>query len=321
MRSSQTPGTWAASLPVPTRNRRRATGCDALPSRCSKAPAPQLIRTCRDLGELERGRVHLIVTASRDRAPNISLVRFAEIHFHLLPGVDDGPQSLEESVELARMAAAETTGTIVATPHVNSHFPTDISSLPERVRELTDRLRRKRVELEVHCGAELGLEMVGRLSQAELEAIAHGPPRNRWLLLEAPLAGLDDRFSAAADELRDRGFAAVIAHPERALGVPQSSWRVLERELQAGSALQLNAWSLAGLNGEHARTYALRLLHAVPLVAVASDAHGPARAPALRLALDALARLGERTPRRFVTAVPHALLERGLPARSPAIAA
>jgi protein-tyrosine phosphatase len=247
-------------------------------------------------------------------------VRFAEIHFHLLPGVDDGPGCLQESVELARAAAAEGTGTIVATPHVNSAIPTDVRALPERVRQVADRLRNERIEVEVRCGAELGPEMVGRLSQVELETIAHGPPRNRWLLLEAPLTGLDHVFAAAADELRDRGFAVVVAHPERATGALPSGWLVLERELRAGSGIQLNAWSLVGLNGERARTDALRLLHAVPSVAIASDAHGPARPPALRLALDALPRLGQQTPRRYVTAVPHALLERGLPTPSPAIA-
>jgi tyrosine-protein phosphatase YwqE len=49
----------------------------------------------------------------------------ADIHFHLLPGVDDGPADMDETLELARMASAEGTATVVATPHVRSDYVTD----------------------------------------------------------------------------------------------------------------------------------------------------------------------------------------------------
>lgn len=246
---------------------------------------------------------------------------FSEIHFHLLPGVDDGPASIEETVELARMAVADGTGTIVATPHVNGFFGIDVGGLPERVRLIAQRLRRERVQVRLLCGGEVAPEMVERLSAAELDSIAQGPPGRRWLLLEPRLTGFDRAFGAAADEIRARGFGVVVAHPERSLAAPQSQWRLLEREISAGAAIQLTAWSLAGLNGERARANAVRLLHAAPLVAVSSDAHGSERAPSLRLALDALTGLGIPNPQRFVAEVPKVLLEQGLPARSPAVAA
>jgi protein-tyrosine phosphatase len=65
---------------------------------------------------------------------------YAELHFHLLPAIDDGPSSLEESVELAAAAAAQGTGTIVTTTHVHPEFNTDVSSLPDRVREVAAKL-------------------------------------------------------------------------------------------------------------------------------------------------------------------------------------
>jgi hypothetical protein len=71
---------------------------------------------------------------------------FSEIHFHLLPGVDDGPSSIEETVELTRMAVADGTRTIVATPHVNGLFGTDLGRLADGVRMVSERLRRERVE-------------------------------------------------------------------------------------------------------------------------------------------------------------------------------
>ena len=236
---------------------------------------------------------------------------YTEIHFHLLPGVDDGPGSTEESVALAAAAVADGTRTIVATPHVHPQHITDPSAIHERVAELTDPLRRGRVSVEVLAGGELADDMVGRLSHRQLEAIAQGPPGRRWVLLEAPFRGMDDAFRAAADELRERGFAAVIAHPERAMEGPMAG-AVLERELAAGSAIQLTAWSLVGLYGERARTTALGMLNSAPTTAIASDAHGRERMPCLRLARDALAAAGERDGERFVATTPQLLLQRGL---------
>jgi protein-tyrosine phosphatase len=246
---------------------------------------------------------------------------YTEIHFHLLPGIDDGPSSIEESVALAAAAAAEGTRTIVATPHVHPIYPTDVSTLPDRVEEVRARLAAERIPIDVLCGGELAHDMVGRLSDSDLDTIAHGPPGRRWLLLEAPLAGLDDEYTVAADEVRRRGFGVVVAHPERALGRAELGWPVIEHELAAGSALQVNAWSVAGLYGERVRTVALGLLRRVPRAAVASDAHGAQRMPALRLALDALAGAGVGDPARFVDAVRYGLLERGLAARPDSLAA
>jgi protein-tyrosine phosphatase len=246
---------------------------------------------------------------------------YAELHFHLLPGIDDGPASMDESIELAAAAAAEGTGTIVTTPHVHPQFVTDPSSLPERVREVAAKLAARRIPIDIRCGGELAQEMVPRLSQRELETIAHGPAGRQWLLLEAPLDGIDPTYTAAADELRERGFAVVVAHPERALRWSDAGWETLEHELAAGSVVQINAWSVAGTYGEMVRATALWLLRTAPKAVIASDAHGGARMPALGLALDALAAARIPDPERLLDAIPHELLEHGLAVGSNSLAA
>ncbi len=246
---------------------------------------------------------------------------YAELHFHLLPGIDDGPASMDESIELAAAAAAEGTGTIVTTPHVHPQFVTDPSSLPERVREVAAKLAARRIPIDIRCGGELAQEMVPRLSQRELETIAHGPAGRQWLLLEAPLDGIDRTYTAAADELRERGFAVVVAHPERALRWSDAGWETLEHELAAGSVMQINAWSVAGMYGELVRATALWLLRTAPEAVIASDAHGGSRMPALGLALDALAAARVPDPERLIDAIPHELLEHGLAVGSNSLAA
>ena len=105
--------------------------------------------------------------------------------------------------------------------------------------------------------------MVGRLSRAQLDAIAQGPAGRRWLLLEAPFHGIDGDYTEAADELRSQGFAVVVAHPERAAQTA-STERAIEHELDRGSTFQLTAWSFAGQYGDHVRALARRLLRRAP---------------------------------------------------------
>ena len=152
-----------------------------------------------------------------------------EIHCHMLPGVDDGARDLDESLEMASVAAADGTRAIVVTPHVRSDFVTDVWLVRDAFRELRLAIAGMGIAVELHCGGELGHDLVDRLEQAELEAIALGPPGHRWLLVEAPFDGLDEEFTAATDELRERGFGIVIAHPERAAGLLEDSWPSLRR--------------------------------------------------------------------------------------------
>jgi protein-tyrosine phosphatase len=235
----------------------------------------------------------------------------AELHFHLLPGVDDGPRDLADALELARLARADGTRVVVATPHVRD---VAIHELPARVRELRAALRRADVALEVQVGGELGPHDVAALSDRELETIAHGPPGRRWVLIEALLSGDVDPLPDACDELRARGFGVLIAHPERCAGLLGDGAGALARELELGSRLQLNASSLTGEHGEGARLGAHELAGRGVAHVVASDAHRPTRPPRLSDALRELlaARVPERAARALVERNPAALLAGGV---------
>jgi protein-tyrosine phosphatase len=248
---------------------------------------------------------------SGERAGKPAAAEYVELHFHLLPGVDDGPPTMADSVALARAAIADGTRLVVATPHVHADLFTDPGGILEHTERLRERLRAERVQLDVLPGGELDHRVAGRLSQAQLELIAQGPSGRRWLLLEAPFGGLPAEFAQVADDLRRSGFAAVIAHPERARPTPAGD-AILRREIELGSALQLTAASLNGGLGEQAREQAKRLLALAPRVVVASDAHGPSRMPALTGARRALIELGVRDPSRYLAAAPRSLLEDGL---------
>jgi protein-tyrosine phosphatase len=212
----------------------------------------------------------------------------ADLHFHLLPGVDDGPSDIAESVELAQSAAADGTSTVVATPHVRDDYVTAVLDLADLVGAVRAAIAAAGIDLEVLSGGEVGHEMVGRLRQDELEAVAQGPPGGRWILLETPFGTIGEDFHTATAELRGRGFGVVLAHPERGADAAVCGAAGLRRELAAGSLAQVNAMSLTGGHGDDAEFAAHALVAEGRAAVVASDAHGPTRPPALRIARRAL---------------------------------
>jgi protein-tyrosine phosphatase len=238
-----------------------------------------------------------------------------ELHFHLLPGVDDGPGDLATALDLAREAVADGTGIVVCTPHAHM---IDVAELPDRVRQLRAALAAAGIELEIRAGAELGWEHVSFYDERMLEAVAQGPSGNRWILLEAPLPGtgeLDD-FEPAAQELCDRGYGLLVGHPERSpamLGDPEA----VDRLIAAGDRIQVNASSLIGYHGERARTAGIEIVRSGRADVLASDAHQPfVRGPALSRAIEVLREHDVTDVDRLASTRPRALLERGIaPAR------
>lgn len=209
-----------------------------------------------------------------------------DLHFHLLPGIDDGPRDDGEAIELARMAVADGTGRIVATPHVRSLV---IAELRARTEQLMARLREAGIGLEVRGGGELSSDDVASLSHRDLEALAQGPAGRRWVLLEAPLQPTEPDLAAAAQEVLCRGFELLIAHPERSPSTPLSQIRAL---VGLGACLQINASSLAGAHGREAERLGLALARSGMPFVLASDAHSSARPPLMTVAATRLAAAG-----------------------------
>jgi protein-tyrosine phosphatase len=235
----------------------------------------------------------------------------AELHFHLLPGVDDGPSDLATALDLAREAVADGTGLVVCTPHAHM---IDVAELPERVRELRAALAAADIDLEIRRGAELSWDHVARYDDPMLAAVAQGPPGRRWILLEAPLPGTGDLedFEPAAQELRDRGYRLLVGHPERSpamLADPDA----LDRIVEAGDRVQVNASSLIGYHGKGARAAAIEIVRSGRADVLASDAHQPfVRGPALTRAVAVLREHGVADVDRLTSSEPRALLERGI---------
>ncbi len=199
-----------------------------------------------------------------------------DLHCHVLPGIDDGPATIEGSLALARAAAKAGTRTLIATPHVSSRYPNDPQTIARGVDELNRRLTAEGVSLEVLPGAELAMQQLIEMQAAQISRYALGG--GEWLLVECPLAPTSTGLDILVLDLQRRGHRVVLAHPERCPAF-QRDPGPLESLVRAGALTSITASALVGRFGSEARRLGLRLLRDGLAHNVASDAHDDVRRP------------------------------------------
>ncbi len=244
-----------------------------------------------------------------------------DLHLHLLPGVDDGARNLSQSLAFSRRLVSEGVREVTATPHVGAGFPYDPLSIPARVAVLQEAIDAEGIGLHVHAGGEIRPAGASRLSDAELEVIAHGPRGSRWVLCEVPFAGIDEPFLGVCRDLRHRGYAVLIAHPERADGLMDGGLHRLASEIEAGALLQVNVCSLLGNHGAVAQDAAEALVREGRAFVLGSDAHPGSREHTLRLGFELALRAGASSLQawRLTQGNPRFLLEHGIPPWPPSL--
>ena len=242
---------------------------------------------------------------------------YVDLHLHLLPGVDDGARDVRRSIEFSRRLVDEGIEEVTVTPHVGCGLSFDPLSIPDRVASLQAWLEREDVPLRLHCGGEIHPAGAGALSDAELEVLAHGPPESRWVLMEVPFSGITGEFLQTCRRLRARGYALLIAHPERAVGLIPEGLEMLGDEIRAGSLLQVNVCSLLGNHGAAIQRAAVKLVRDGLAFVLASDAHPGTREHTVALGHQLALEAGASPLQawRLTQGNPRFLLESGIPAR------
>jgi protein-tyrosine phosphatase len=228
-----------------------------------------------------------------------------DLHAHILPGVDDGVQTLEEARELARRAAEDGITAIAATPHVRADYPTSAAQMEHGVDELRRDFAEQGIEVEILRGGEIDLERLPMLDDAELHrfSLAGG---GRYLLVEFPYYGWPLALEPTILSLRSHGLNAIVAHPERSAEVQDRPER-LEAAVEMGALIQVTAASLDGRLGRTALRTAERLIELGLVHMIASDAHHPeVREAGLAAAANAV---GDAVLARYLTVeVPQAVV-------------
>jgi protein-tyrosine phosphatase len=198
-----------------------------------------------------------------------------DIHFHILPNVDDGPQTLEESLAMARFCAQDGITHIVATPHCHRHIHLLRADILPRVAALNLELRTAQIPVTILPGSEIqAFDTAAYRREYEAGVFCHLGDKRDFTLLE--FSWDREQFPPDAAELvqwiRQQGTTPILAHPERHHYF-RSEPHLLQQVIDAGVWVQITVDSLLGNHGPDAKNFAEVYLKSFPEAVLASDAH------------------------------------------------
>ncbi len=188
-----------------------------------------------------------------------------DIHCHILPEIDDGPQDFATAVEMAKIAADDGITTIVASPHIKHtiHSP---SLILQYVTELNNQLIRENIPLQILPGADV----YALLDPASLRPYTVN--NTQYILIEFPYDYLPRNAKEIIFRFMVNGLQPIINHPERNPSVIQNP-ALLEELLQSNVSVQITADSLTGDFGPDKHHCAAYLLSRGLVDFIATDAH------------------------------------------------
>lgn len=235
----------------------------------------------------------------------------------MLPDIDDGPSTLEESLALCRAAHQDGTRTLVATPHVNSDYPgVTAPVIHAKAAEVQHALRDASIDLTLRTGAEVALSRAGELSDEDLDLLALGG--GSYVLLEFPWVSRAAGAVHALRTLTHRGYGIVLAHPERS-PILRRDQTLIGDLVGSGVLCCLDASSLTDRADRRTRAAAWSLLGAGLAHVIASDSHDAVqRPPKLGSTLERVG-LNAAQIDYFTRAAPEAVINGESPAPPPAV--
>lgn len=197
-----------------------------------------------------------------------------DVHCHILPGIDDGPEVIEESLQMAECAIADGITHVVATPHSSAAYTFNY----RRVQQIRDKLQSEignRLVLATGCDFHLNPENV--------RALRHDPApfcinQHDYLLVEFNEISIPPALDDTLHEMQLKGIRPVITHPERNAILRRDRLR-LANWVRLGCYVQVTAGSLTGGFGPRAQEDSLCWIAQGLVHIVASDAHNTRRRP------------------------------------------
>jgi len=212
--------------------------------------------------------------------------RMVDIHCHLLPGLDDGPKSLDETLEMAEMAIADGITHVVATPHANDEF----HFTPDLVRQRRDEIQARlgdRLTVATGCDLHLSFE---NLQDVHMNPTRYTINQKSYLLVEFADFAIPPNIDETLHRLQLARLWPVITHPERN-GLIRARPERLHRWIHQGCYVQVTAQSLLGGFGQRTQRVVEAWLEEGRIHFIASDAHNLNSRPLrLRPAFDVVAK-------------------------------
>ncbi|MFC5401541.1 tyrosine-protein phosphatase [Cohnella soli] len=222
-----------------------------------------------------------------------------DLHCHILPGLDDGPVTLEESLAMAQAAAKEGIRILYATPHhLRAPYENGREKVVEAVARLNETLREAAIPVEIRFGQEARVcsEFVREAWENRLLPLEG----TSAVLVELPSFGIPPEWDDVLHELALLGLTPILAHPERNRAIAEDP-ELLRPYVDAGLLCQITSHSLTGELGARPEAAALSLCGMGLAHFIASDAHDSVKRPyKLKAAFDKIeGRYGDTMARRM----------------------
>lgn len=239
-----------------------------------------------------------------------------DLHCHLLPGIDDGPEDLATALRLARHAVAAGVRTSVVTPHMHpGRYANRAANIRAAAANFQQSLDAEGIALEILCSAEVRLdhEILSWVGEEQIPYLGHWQGE-RVMLLEFPHSHVPVGADKLVAWLLKQGIRPMIAHPERNKDILRSIDKLLPF-VRLGCLLQVTAGAVAGTFGEYAQVRAVDLLSRGWVTVLASDAHNmEARPPELEPGRAAAAKIvGEEESWKLVRDRPAEIIGKAVP--------
>lgn len=195
-----------------------------------------------------------------------------DIHCHILPGIDDGAQTIDDSLDMARVAVSEGISHILCTPHYNNgEYMNKKDNIIISVVDLQKELDNEGIPLTLFEGQEIRIsgDLISRLA---LDELLFADMSNRYLLIEFPFSTIPLYSKQVLFDLVSRGYTPVIVHPERNAKFMEDPNRLLPF-LEMGCLTQVTCGSYLGKFGKHVKKAAEIMISHNMAHCLASDAH------------------------------------------------
>jgi len=211
-----------------------------------------------------------------------------DIHHHLLWGLDDGSTSLENSVEMARIAVADGITHVICTPHANDKYVFDPLVINEKVKTLQSTLDQAGIALKLGRGCDFHMSY-DNIQEAKTDPARISANGLGYLLVELPDYGISRTLTETFYQLRLAGLTPILTHPERNATLQADQERMLDW-LRGELLVQVTAGSVLGHMGKPAQKMAHQLLANRWVHFIATDAHNTtSRPPRMREAYELIA--------------------------------
>ncbi len=202
-----------------------------------------------------------------------------DMHSHLLPGIDDGSSSLQESVQMIRTFEELGYKRLITTPHIMGDFYRNTPAIiRQKLEEVRVAIRDEGIQVRLDAAAEYYLDeqFIEKIDRSE-QLLTFG---DNYLLFETPFINEPSRLKECIFLLKAAGYQPILAHPER-YAYLYNNFRRLEELVDAGALLQVNTLSFGGYYSAQAQKLAEKIVHAGMVSFLGTDCHKPKHLEAL----------------------------------------